>query len=90
MKNQRKYERIKCNIPITLMDRSGSIHEAMMENVSFRGASIKVKDGIRDYFDDGDVCNFILHRETAKKLSGRVVRCGAVNIGVKFVTRSVR
>lgn len=82
MGSRRQYNRVECDLPITLMDRSGSIYDAMLENISVGGALIMVKDGIPNSLHDGDQCNLMLHHETAIKYSFRIIRHDSENVGV--------
>jgi len=82
MGSQRQHNRVKCELPITLMDRSGSVYDAMLEDISNGGALIMVKNGIPKSLNDGDECKLMLHHETAIKYSFRVIRHDSGNMGV--------
>ena len=82
MGSRRQYNRVKCELPITLMDRSGSIYDAILEDISIGGALLMVKDGIPNSLNDGDECNLMLHHETTTKYSFRVIRHDSEYVGV--------
>lgn len=82
MGSRREYNRVTCELPITLMDRSGSIYVATLENISIGGALITLKDGIPNSLNEGEECNLMLYHETAIKYPFRVIRHDSENIGV--------
>ena len=82
MGSRRQYNRVKCELPIILMDRSGSIYDAILEDISIGGALLMMKDGIPNSLNDGDECNLMLHHETAIKYSFRVIRHDSENVGI--------
>jgi c-di-GMP-binding flagellar brake protein YcgR len=82
MGSRRQHNRVKCDLPITLMDRSGSFYDAILDNISIGGALLVVKDGIPNSLNDGDECNLMLHHETAMKYSFRVIRHDSESAGI--------
>jgi len=82
MGSRRQYYRVKCELPVTLMDRTGSIYDAMLENISVCGAMLMMKNGIPNGLHDGDLCNLMLHHETAIKYSFRIIRHDSERVGV--------
>lgn len=82
MGSLRQHNRVNCELPVTLMDRSGSIYDAMLKNISIGGALIALRGGKLDSLNDGDECNLMLNHETAIKYQFRVIRHDSENMGV--------
>jgi c-di-GMP-binding flagellar brake protein YcgR len=87
---QRQHKRIKCKSKCILMEPNGDTHEALVEDMSFGGALIKVNTGVPNCLQVDDLCSLMLCSPTdpcPTKISCRVVRHDSVKIGVRFLTK---
>jgi c-di-GMP-binding flagellar brake protein YcgR len=89
MANQRQYIRIKSDSHCVVMDEEGCDYDAMLQDISLGGALIKVKDGIPESLEVGDICKLMLCLNVDScsiRHSCRIVRHDSVSMGVQFLT----
>jgi len=83
---RRKHLRIKVEVQCLLMGRDGVSYEALLDDISLSGASVRVSADT--HFRIGDICDLMLSDESAKypvKHSGKIVRVDSGIIGVIFL-----
>lgn len=84
MGSYRQFNRVKCELPITLMDCNGKNYNALLEDVSIGGALIIVKDGIPDRLHEGEECSLLLYNNASLKHSCKVIWHDSGNIGLSY------
>lgn len=86
----RQYSRIKCESHCVLMDQTGSIFDASIEDISLGGALISVKNGIPISLHDGEECSLTLCHDTSLRHSCRIIRHDSENIGISFISAKLQ
>lgn len=83
---RRKHLRIKVEVECLLIGHDGANYEALLDDISLSGASVRVNADT--HFRVGDMCYLMLSDESAKypvKHSGKIVRIDSQIIGVTFL-----
>jgi hypothetical protein len=83
---RRKHHRARLESQCQLIEKSGGEFPALLEDISFSGALVKV--GNAAHFKTGDLCDLMLSFKAAElpiKRSCKIVRVDSEIIGVTFL-----
>lgn len=83
---RRKHLRIKIEVQCVLKISDGTAYEALLDDISLSGASIKVNSDTD--FQIGEMCELMLSDESSKfpiSHTGKIIRIDAGLIGVSFI-----
>jgi c-di-GMP-binding flagellar brake protein YcgR len=89
MGSQRQFTRVKCDLHCLVKNFDGSYHHAFLNDISFGGAFLKMRDGVPINVTIGDVCELLLCDDPEFcpiQKTCRIVRYDARNMGVTFLT----
>jgi hypothetical protein len=87
MKNKRKYSRAKLEAQCSIVVSGGDVHPASLDDLSFGGALIEVKNNAD--LNVGEICDIELCLKTSEhpvKRAGKIVRRSSKKIGVSFIS----